>query len=138
MSHCWCCFNHISYTDDMVILTSSAKALQMLLNICYDFVSLDDVVYNSTKTVCMIFRSRSFKDFNAQKFILNGCGLEFTEEVEYLSHIINNTLKDDTDMRNQLKKIKNVGNVLIRKFGSCKREVKWTLFRRYCSMVYSG
>ena len=75
------CVNHISYAGDMVIRVPYVKALQMLLNKCSDFASFNDVVYNSTKTVCMTFRSRSFKEFNAQKFKSNGYDLEFTEEI---------------------------------------------------------
>ena len=41
-------------------------------------------------------------------------------------------------MSEQLKKINTVGNVLIRKFGSCDKKVICTLFRVHCSTVYCG
>ena len=132
------CVNHISYADDMVVLAPSAKALQTLLNVCSDFATLNDIAYNPTKTVCMIFRPRSFKDFYTEKFHINGSDLEYTDQVKYLGHQINSSQSDDADISNQLKKFNTVGNVLIRKFGSCDKKVKCTLFRAHCSTVYCG
>ena len=132
------CVNHISYADDMVLLAPSAKALQALLNICSDFANLNDIVYNSTKTVCMTFRPRSFRGLRVMKFQLNGNELDFVKEVKYLGHIIHETLNDEGDIRNQWKKFNTVGNVIIRKFSSCSDHVKRTLFRAHCSAIYCG
>ena len=41
-----CSVNHLSYADDMVILSPSATALQKLLDICSFYSEKHDIVYN--------------------------------------------------------------------------------------------
>ena len=45
---------------------------------------------------------------------------------------------DDADILRQLRKLNTIGNVLIRRFGGCSREVKRELFRAHCSAFYTG
>ena len=42
--------NIISYTDDMVLLSPSAKGSNKLLVICQEYASKQDVIYNTSKT----------------------------------------------------------------------------------------
>ena len=46
--------NHISYADDMCILSVSSAGMQKLLNIC-DQYSNDHDLINSKKTMCLCF-----------------------------------------------------------------------------------
>ena len=71
----------------------------------------------------MIFCSMSFKEINVQKFKLNGCDLEFTEEVKYSGHIISNALKDDTDMCNQWKKTEYGRKCIYQKRSCCSEHI---------------
>ena len=52
-----CSVNHLSYADDMVILSRSANALQKLLDICSAYSEQRDIVYNVKKSVCMVINS---------------------------------------------------------------------------------
>ena len=63
--------NHLSYADDMVLLTPSARALQTLINICNTFASQNYIVYNTDKTKCMIFWPKMDKNLDS-KFELQG------------------------------------------------------------------
>ncbi len=46
-----CSVNHLSYADDMVILSPSATALHKLLDICSVYSEKHDIVYNVKKSV---------------------------------------------------------------------------------------
>ena len=50
--------NSLSYSDDMVLLAPTETALQTLLEVCRVFAGPHDIVYNTTKTVCMMVRPK--------------------------------------------------------------------------------
>ena len=57
---------------------------------------------------------------------------------KYLGHCINDKLNDDDDMARQRKQIYAQGNALIRKFYMCSETVKISLFKSYCSSLYTS
>ena len=46
--------NSLSYEDDMVLLAPTVTALQTLLEVCRAYAEPRDIVYNTTKRVCML------------------------------------------------------------------------------------
>ena len=50
------CINSLSYADNMVLLAPSADALQNFINVCQVYGAKYDIVYNTTKTVCMVMQ----------------------------------------------------------------------------------
>ena len=56
----------------------------------------------------------------------------------YLGHCINDELSDDDDMTRQRNKIYAQGNALIRKFYMCTENVKISLFKSYCTTLYTN
>ena len=53
--------NSPSYADDMVLLAPTVTALQTLLEVCRAYVGPHDIVYNITKTVCMLVRPKQLQ-----------------------------------------------------------------------------
>ena len=53
------CVNHLSYADDLVLLSPSVKALQQLLNICSKYTKDFDIAFNPVKTKSMVFPPRA-------------------------------------------------------------------------------
>ena len=51
------CINSLSYADDLVLLAPSADTLQDLINACQVCIAKHDIVYNTTKTECMVIPS---------------------------------------------------------------------------------
>ena len=49
--------NSVSYADDMVSLAPTVTALKTLLEVCRAYAGPHDIVYNTTKTVCMLGQS---------------------------------------------------------------------------------
>ena len=50
--------NSLSYVDDMVLLAPTVTALQTLLEVSHAYSGPHDIVYNTTKTVCMLVRPK--------------------------------------------------------------------------------
>ena len=58
--------NHISYADDMCLLSFSTAGIQKLLNICDQYSNDHDLIYNSKKTMCMCFTPKSCKSYECK------------------------------------------------------------------------
>ena len=56
---------------------------------------------------------------------------------KYLGHVITNDMTDDADMMRQRRQLYALGNVLSRRFHMCSIEVKNTLFRLFCTPMYT-
>ena len=50
--------NSQSYADDMVLLAPTVTALQTLLEVCHAYAGPHDIVYNTTKTVCICWSGK--------------------------------------------------------------------------------
>ncbi len=128
--------NHLVYADDTVLIAPSASSLQKLIHCCTSYASDYDIIYNSKKTKCMVFRPKCFKDVILPLIELNGTQLAFIEGDKYLGYILSNDFKDDNDIKRQIKCIYATGNALIRNFKNCCLEVKHLLFQSYCTNLY--
>ena len=130
------CINSLSYADDMVLLAPTADALQDLIDVCQVYAARHDIVYNTTKTECMVVPPAHSKVSYHKAAWLNGSALTFVDRFTYLGHIISRDMTDDEDIKKQTTKLLVVGNSLLRKFSHCSREVKLELFRSHCSSLY--
>ena len=84
----------------------------------------------------MVFLPNLFSNSNVENFKLGVTRLKIDEEAVYLGHRICDNLEEDSDFNRYLRKLNNVGNVIIRKFDMCTPVVKRHLFRAQCSAVY--
>ena len=130
--------NHLMYADDLVILSPSAVGLGMLLKACEKFGVHHDVNFNAKKSAVMVFRSKTMKDLELPDLNMYGEKIQEVTKTKYLGHIITNDLTDDADIDRQVKKLYAQGNSILRKFHMCSWDVKLTLFRAYCSPLYTA
>ena len=70
--------------------------------------------------------------------MLNGVAIDKVYNCKYLEHCINDKLIDDDDMARQRKQIYAQGNALVRKFYMCTGNVRMSLFKSYCSSLYTS
>ena len=70
--------------------------------------------------------------------MLNGVPIDKVSNCKYLGHCINDKLIDDDDMARQRKQIYAQGNALVRKFYMCTETVRMSLFKWYCSSLYTS
>ena len=128
--------NHIIYADDIVLLSPSVKGMDKLLSICENYALEFDILFNPTKSVSMYIRAKNAPIF--PHFRLNNTPLTEVDSVKYLGHYISHDLTDDADIQRQIRCLYAQGNNLIRKFHMCSKNVKVTLFRTYCTPLYTA
>ena len=61
--------NHVMYADDICLLAPSASAMQSLLDVCYDYGSDNDILFNPIKSVDTIFKPKAYKLYLPPVFI---------------------------------------------------------------------
>ena len=88
----------LSYADDMVLLAPTITALQTLLEVCRAYAGLHDIVYNTTKTVCMLARPRQSQGRFSTRVRLRNEELSFVVEFRYLGHIMTADFRGDKDI----------------------------------------
>ena len=131
------CINHLMYADDICLLAPSALGLEKLLDVCYNFSQCNDIVFNSLKSVYMVFKSKEYKLFGPIVY-LHLDRLNRIPETKYLGYLLSEDQSDDEDIAKQMRTLYLRSNKLLRMFTSsyCTIDVKMELFRSYCSSLY--
>ena len=128
--------NHLMYADDTCILAPCPSALRKLLNICTVYAASNDILFNETKTKCMCFKPKCFRNLCIPKISFKGEDLDFVDHHKYLGIIISDDLTDLRDIKRYTKGLYGRGNMLVQLFKNCSDVVKNFLFRTYCSSIY--
>ena len=63
-------------------------------------------------------------------------GISYVTSFKYLWHIVDNNLRDDSDISREIRNLFFRTNVLKRKFSECSVEVKLKLFKSFCMCFY--
>lgn len=132
------CVNNISYADDMVLLSASVCGLRKLLATCEAYTQRHGLVYNVTKSEYIIFESKSGRTLDVPPINLNSEPLKRVYTFKYLGHLVASDLKDDVDIERERRALSVRVNMITRRFARCSREVKITLFRAYCTSLYTS
>lgn len=129
--------NNINYADDMVLLAPSLSALKKLLRICEEFAKNHNLLYNTSKSIVMVFKSKN-EIMQIPSVWLDGRKMDVVRSVKYLGHIITDDLKDTEDMERQRRAISVRAGMLSRRFHLCSTNVKRTLFNAFCTSLYTS
>ena len=131
--------NHLMYADDLVLLAPSAAGLSLLLSACSYYGIEFYMKFNSAKSNVMVFCCNLLKDIPVPNVMLtNRVAIDKVSNCKYFSHCINDKLIDDDDIARQSKQIYVQGNALVRKFYMCTETVRMSLFKSYCSSLYTS
>ena len=76
----------LSYADHTEVLAPTVTALQILLEVCRAYAGPHDIVYNRTKTVCMLVRPKQSQGRYSTRVRLGNEELSFVQEFHYLGH----------------------------------------------------
>ena len=123
------------YGDDICLLAPSALGLQKLLDVCYNFSQCNDIVFNSLKSVYMVFRTKICKLF-CPIVSLHLDRLNRIPETKYLGYLLSEDQRGDGDIAKQMRTLYIRFNKLLRMFSYCTINVKMELFRSYYSPLY--
>jgi len=129
------CVNHLFYADDICLLAPSAMGLQQLINVCEQYGSEHDILYNPIKSKCMAVLPNRYK-LTVPTVTLNNIDLEYADNIKYLGVVLQNNLKDEADIVRQLHSLYASSNTLLSKFSRCSIPVKQTLVESYCLNFY--
>ena len=67
---------------------------------------------------------------------IEGKCIKYANSETYLGHIINNSLMDDEDLKEQKRRLYARANSIIRKFDKCSAETRARLFVSFCTNIY--
>ncbi|CAG9131273.1 unnamed protein product [Plutella xylostella] len=131
------CVNNLSYADDMVLLSASVCGLRKLLRICEDYAMSHGLKYNVPKSKYMVFAAGSKRPDGVPPIRLYGVPLDRVEHFKYLGHVLTPDLKDCADIERERRALSIRANMLARRFARCSQNVKITLFRAFCTSLYT-
>ena len=126
--------NHLCYTDDLCSISLSSAGMQSLLDICNSYAIGHVLIYNSSKSYSLCFKTKHIK-FDRLCFYLNRLELPRVDQCKYLGIMIC-TKNCDIDLERQMRKFYANINIISRKFAKCSPDVKCTLFKSFCSNMY--
>ena len=128
--------SHLMYADDLILIFTSANGLRRLTNICEEYASAHDIVYNSKKSKILSRRNGNCKGLSYD-FEVNSSAIKEYHKVTYLGHILTSDMKDDEDIMRQCRSIYAIGNAMARTFHMCFETVKTKLFKTYFYGLYT-
>ena len=114
-----------------------ATGLRELLLACEKYSKEHAIIYNSKKSSVLICKNRATLHVPSPSFAVSDIAIGEVAKVKYLGHVITNDMTDDADMMRQRRQLYALGNVLSRRFHMCSIEVKNTLFRSFCTPMYT-
>ena len=130
--------NHLMYADDLVLISPTTRGLYKLINECQKYGIEYDILYNPIKSAVMFIKPKFMSKLGMPTFKISDENIKVVNEYTYLGHILTDNMSDDMDILRQRKKIYAQGNNIRRKFYMCPLDVKLTLFRSYCSSLYTA
>ena len=76
-------------------MAPSVSGLQSLIDICECFAANNDIIYNATKSTCMIICPKSRKLQSKPIITIKGKFLEYIDSVTYLGQVIPSDFCDE-------------------------------------------
>ena len=128
--------NHILYADDIILLSTSAKSLQYLVNKCVTYLDNHLLTINTQKTKVMSILPKQMIKYNEPEIVIKGNHLEVVDSFKYLGMQINNRMKDDEHITTLYRGQCLRGNLLVRNFHMCDQDAKVHLFKSFCTSLY--
>ena len=127
------------YADDLVLLSPTSAALQVMIDKVMFLIRKLCLVLNEDKSVYMIFRCKRFKDFNFLPLIkVNDLPLKIVSNYKYLGMELSSDLCNKID-------IERCGTSLLKQFYSIFRRFSFAdtdtllfLFKTHCISLYGS
>ncbi|KAG1714420.1 DNA-directed RNA polymerase III subunit RPC1 [Nymphon striatum] len=126
----------LAYADDLTLIAPSKKALQILIDICEEYASEFDVLFNGSKSQFMIFRGRECKVDNCSIFV-NKEAVSNVRSAMHLGHKISTDNKDCT-ISFAVSQFWKSFNIFRADFGKIYSDLQCKLFKQYCCSFYGA
>ena len=137
-------YGALIFADDIILLSASRNRLQIMVNICQEFVSSrnlkfgTDVNPEKSKTKYILFTKRKQNSNDLAPLVLDGCDLPWVKSIKHLGH----TLQADNSMKLDIaqKRGAYIGkvNALLQEFGTVSPHILLRLIHTYAGSVYGS
>ena len=121
--------------DDSCLLALSTIDLQRKLDVCFDFRIRNYIMFNSIKSVYVVFKSKSNKLY-CPTVSLDCDVLEDTAYTKYLGFTFSMNVQDDDDMLREMRTLYIRSKKILPTFYHSSIDVKLELFRSFCTSFY--
>lgn len=130
----------LAYADDIVLISPTVHGMRSMLNTCDEYAKDFDVVFNGSKSKCIVNRPRRKSAMCADecdvRFSVGGQNIELVDNWPHLGHVISKDGDSKSDIAQRRSKfIGQVNNVLCW-FGKLDCSTKTRLLKSYCSDFY--
>ena len=129
------CVNHLFYADDLCLLAPSPSGQQTMFDVCAPYGCNYDIIYNPLKSVCLVFKPKTFK-LSCPPIRLGNVDLAYADNTKYLGLTFAVSFSDDNDIARQMSLLYMRSNIFPREFAQCSINVKCHLFKKYCVALY--
>jgi hypothetical protein len=120
----------VGYADDVSLIAPSYCAAKHMLRICEEYAREFDVVFNSSKSVLVVYNG----DHNV-RLTLNDVALARYDNAMHLGHNVG-VDSNKLNIKKACINLYNSVNVMLSRFGSCYASTKFNLFCTYCTSFY--
>ena len=83
------------YANDICLLAPTASAMQSLLDVCYEYDTENDILFNPITSVCTVFKSKAYKLYIPTVFSGHKA-LQYISESKYLEFSFSDSKCDAT------------------------------------------
>ena len=130
------CFTGVfAYADDVTLLAPSCQAINKMLMRCESYADRHDIIFNSSKTKCMLFSSVSCNTQSKGCVMFMGSRLSFVNECTLLGIPISDNIFD-TNVSSTVRSFYIKSNSVKSDFYSLPYDIQFSLFSMYCLDVY--
>jgi len=129
--------NQWTFVGEVCVFCPSVRGLQSILDVCQADAGLHEIIFNCSKTVCMMFRAKSAKSTAIPLLTLGVLKVKSVSCYKYLRIILDIELSDDKDIQRQMRYQYEAVNKLRASFSRCSNAVKNVLIRSFCRSMQS-
>ena len=90
------------HADDICLLAPTANAMQSSLDVCYEYGTVNDILFNPITSVCTVFKPKAYKQYLPNDFI-GKKALKYISDSKYLGFSFSDSKCDDSDMLRQIR-----------------------------------
>lgn len=120
-----------------MLLSPSIGGLKILIDICESYARNHKLKYNALKSEYMVFKAGTKSPTYVPPILLDGQELNRVRSFKYLGHLVTEDLRDDAEIERERRALAMRANMIARRFSRCTAQVKITLFKAYCTSLYT-
>jgi len=92
----------LTFVDDICVFCPSVRGLQSMADVCQADAGLHEIIFNCSKTVCMMFKAKSANSTSIPLLTLDVQKVQSVSCYKYLGIVLDIELSDDKDIQRQM------------------------------------